>query len=722
METGAKGSDAIASPERFAGTRLFAFSFMALFLELMMIRWTPAVVDFVAYYSNLMLISSFLGLGLGAMLAGRKYRLIIFFPVVLALNVEALAIYHQVLSAPGVGTEARFVQYAGPLKNYLTLLGVFVGNTAVFIPVGQEIGKLFGLQKPLRAYGFDLGGSICGTVVFGIFSLYHFSPVIGFAIVATIFLIATRGRQRWFNLPILAVVVLAIHFPTDPAAIWSPYYYITVHGLDSSQSTLDAPPNLRTMKDPPMYGVAVNTNFYQVHGTLNPQRYSPGTLRAENVAKLRSQYLLPYALHPKCENICVVGAGGGLDVEAALLAGAKSVDAVEIDPVLRNLSHRFSAADIYSDPRVNVRIDDGRAFLQSGQRKYDMILFGLLDSHALFSYSSNIRLDGFIYTVQSMRQAYSRLEPDGTLNVSFFVARPWMADKLKVMLHEATGRWPIVYRDAATNILVVPRGDAPIAPAKIGRFTRDDALPAAIAPPTDDWPYLYLSHRTIPTDYLTIIGTLIVLSVLAVIVLRLGGAAQQSDRISTEGHFFFMGLGFLLLETKSIGDCSLYFGTTWMVTMIVVTGVLLMVLAANLLAMRMRRAPLTLYVPLLASLAALYLIPRDQILALPWLVRLAWALFCVPLPIFFAGLIFSVTFREAKDPATVLGANLIGATLGGFCEYLGMAVGVHALMLIVMGAYLASLLCRLLGSSASNRSVRQTFVQSGGQAASMTPN
>lgn len=51
--------------------RLFALSFAALFLELMVIRWVPAVVRMVAYYANLMLISSFLGLGLGAMIAPR---------------------------------------------------------------------------------------------------------------------------------------------------------------------------------------------------------------------------------------------------------------------------------------------------------------------------------------------------------------------------------------------------------------------------------------------------------------------------------------------------------------------------------------------------------------------------------------------------------------------------------------------------------------------------
>jgi Spermine/spermidine synthase domain len=680
-----------------AGFRLFAISFTALFLELMMIRWAPAVVDFVAYYGNLLLISSFLGLGLGAMLADRKWRLIALFPVLLLLNVEALAIFHRALAAPGVGSEARFMQNGGALRNYLTLLGVFAGNTLVFVPLGQEIGRLFKIQKPLRAYGFDLGGSIAGTLGFGIFSICHFSPIIGFAIVAAIYFLATQGRQRLFNLPILAMLIYMAQFPTDPNAFWSPYYYITVHRFESSQTTRDAPRNLRTMMNPPMYSVAVNTNFYQVHGTLDPRRYTPGSLLGAEVGQLRRQYLLPYMLHPACKSVCVVGAGGGLDVEAALLSGARSVDAVEIDPMLKKLSHRFSAADIYSDPRVHARIDDGRAFLQSSGRQYDMVVFGLLDSHTLFSYSSNIRLDGFIYTVQSMRRAYSRLKPDGALSVTFQAARPWLVDKLKTVLHDATGRWPIVYRDMGLNVMLVPRGAAPATPRRIGRLTRDDSPAAAIDPSTDDWPYLYLSRRTIPPDYLAVIAALVGLSAAAVMGLRIGRRRGGVGRLD-EAHFFFLGLGFLLLETKSIGDCSLYFGTTWLVTMIVVTGVLLMVLAANLLAMRMQRAPIWLYAPLLGALVGLYITPREQILAMAWAERLMWALFCVPLPIFFAGLIFSVTFRDGKDPARLLGANLIGATIGGFCDYLAMATGAHALMLIIMGAYAASLLCRGVGS------------------------
>ncbi|HEX7631747.1 MAG TPA: hypothetical protein VF388_06430, partial [Lacunisphaera sp.] len=160
-------------------------------------------------------------------------------------------------------------------------------------------------------------------------------------------------------------------------------------------------------------------------------------------------------------------------------------------------------------------------------------------------------------------------------------------------------------------------------------------------------------------------------------------------------HFALLGMGFLLLETKGITDCTLFFGATWLVTLIVVLGVLLMVLASNLVAARVPRFSLGFYVPLFAALALLCLVPREAILAFGLGGRLAWALLVVPLPVFFAGLIFSTGFRDSVNPAALFGANLIGAMVGGFSEYLGMAVGNHALSYLIIAAYAGSLLCLL---------------------------
>jgi hypothetical protein len=61
------------------------------------------------------------------------------------------------------------------------------------------------------------------------------------------------------------------------------------------------------------------------------------------------------------------------------------------------------------------------------------------------------------------------------------------------------------------------------------------------------------------------------------------------------------------------------------------------------------------------------------------------------MPIFFAGLIFSTTFRQALNPSSYFGANLIGAVIGGFSEYFSMIIGNRSLIVLVIGAYLVSL-------------------------------
>ena len=185
---------------------------------------------------------------------------------------------------------------------------------------------------------------------------------------------------------------------------------------------------------------------------------------------------------------------------------------------------------------------------------------------------SNIRLDGYIYTVQSIESAFRLLSDNGVLSLSFMAGHEWLARKLVRMVEQATGQMPVVYESQGQVVICAFRGQHPNPPAQYGRFVRT-AFPAgddsseAVAP-TDDWPFLYVSRKTIPADYLIVIGMLLAITIPAVLLLRGRGFGVN------DGHFLFLRLGFLLLETKSISDCSLYFGTTWFVTMIVVAGVL----------------------------------------------------------------------------------------------------------------------------------------------------
>lgn len=664
-----------------ARLQLALLSFTALFLELMVIRWAPAVVRVVNYYANLMLISSFLGLGIGALLAAKGRDLFRFFPLALLVDVLILRTC-RALTLPGSANEVRFFVLHGTVSDYGVLLAIFFANTLLFLPIGQRIGRLFRTLPNLSAYAYDLGGSLAGTLVFGIFALCRFSPLVGMAAVVAVGVVLAAGRERLVHVAAGALVLWLVADATDRNAVWSPYHYVTIH--DASGRTVSEPvPDLATRVDPPSYTVRVNQDFYQYHGSFDPRRYSPA-LR-ERIARIAVQYQIPYRVFGRPKRVLVVGAGGGADAEAALLAGAEQVDAVEIDPQIVRLSNRFNASRVYADPRVHVTVDDARAFLRHDRARYDVVAYGFLDSQGLSSSMSNIRLDGFVYTVEGLRSAWRLVDDDGLLAVSFLpAARGWLLGKLTAMIAEATGKEPIVYTEGARFIGLVSRVPRE-APDTIGPFRRVARTAKAPAPATDDWPYLYLRDRAIPSDYLTVILTLLAVSILALWMAKPPGFGP------THLHFAALGAGFLLLETKSIVDCALYFGSTWFVTLVVVCGVLLMVLAANAVAMRVKLRPLPFYAPLLLSVAVLYLVPSTAILDLPFGARLLWSLVAVPLPVFFAGVVFSRTFDGQADAPSLFGANLIGAMVGGFAEYLGMAVGHRALTLLVGLCYLVSL-------------------------------
>lgn len=670
--------------------QMFILSFTALFLELMVIRWVPSVVRLVAYYANLMLLSSFLGLGVGAMLSGKKWRLFGWFPVLLAVYIGALLLSKQLVLGSS-DAEMRLGAPPPQLENYAILFGLFLANALVFAPVGQQMGQLFGTLPRLTAYAWDLGGSLCGTLGFGLFSLLHFSPLLGMAGVMLLYL-SLIPRRRWFGAGALfALVLLGLFASYDRATLWSPYYHIVVRDMATKTAVTEAPPDLATMRDPPIYVVSVNQDFYHVDASQQAGRYTPGSRTAEYATKQSAQYRIPYLIGGPRQRVLVVGAGGGADVQGALAAGATHIDAVEIDPVVAAISRRFNADAPYSDPRVHLHVDDARSFISRAQPGYDLVTFGYLDSQALFSSMSNLRLDGYVYTVESIRTAYGLLNERGLLTLSFGYGQHWLLLKLYRMVREATGRTPIFYLGPGHVVFGVPKTVLPAPPPQFVNgleFSVMNGEPK-IEPPTDDWPFLYLLGRDIPADYLIVIGGLLAVSVLAVFILR-GRAFGRGDT-----HFALLGMGFLLLETKSITDCSLYFGATWLVTLLVVTGVLLMVLAANLVAGRLPRFSFWFYVPLFAALALLCLVPRESILSLGLAGRLAWTLLVVPLPVFFAGLIFSTGFRTAANPSLLFGANLIGAMIGGFAEYLGMAVGNHQLSYLVIAAYAGSLLCLL---------------------------
>ena len=209
-------------------------------------------------------------------------------------------------------------------------------------------------------------------------------------------------------------------------------------------------------------------------------------------------YNLPYTLlHPK--SVCVVGSGGGNDVAAALRAGVEQVVAVEIDPVIAEAGRLHHPERPYQDSRVTLIVDDARHFFNQTRKKFDLVVFGLLDSHALLSSFGSVRLDNYVYTREAFERVRLLLKPGGSVACCFTGGPPWLSEHFDRLFAEVFGKPPVLL--SGGRGLTVMSGDlddydhlAAAAGAKPLPHLRDPAL-ASLPLPTDDWPFLYQQWR-----------------------------------------------------------------------------------------------------------------------------------------------------------------------------------------------------------------------------------
>jgi len=148
----------------------------------------------------------------------------------------------------------------------------------------------------------------------------------------------------------------------------------------------------------------------------------------------------------------------------------------------------------------------------------------------------------------------------------------------------------------------------------------------------------------------------------------------------------------MLLETKSIVQFALLWGSTWSSASLAIASVLVMALASALVAGRVeirRRGAIA--AVLLGLIALNYFVPVGRV---TFESRVAESIFyglLVFSPVFCAGLLFSSSFRRSSSTATDFGANLLGAIVGGVGEYLSLLAGYQFLLILVAACYLAAI-------------------------------
>jgi spermidine synthase len=85
---------------------------------------------------------------------------------------------------------------------------------------------------------------------------------------------------------------------------------------------------------------------------------------------------LPMAVHPQPDEALVIGLGGGATAGGVAAFGSRDIDVVELsDEVVEGARLFFSGAngDVLNQPNVDVRVDDGRNYMLTTDKNYDVI-------------------------------------------------------------------------------------------------------------------------------------------------------------------------------------------------------------------------------------------------------------------------------------------------------------------------------------------------------------
>ncbi len=434
------------------GFDLFAASFLVLFLELACIRWFPAHVVFLSFFTNTVLLACFVGMSVGCLLARRRFRHVTLTPVLLlvalagGLTVERFSGLFTEITAVGnqhnpdvvfFGAEAGLsgtLEFKVPVELMAGAFFLLVG--AALVGPGQEMGRAFDrMTDRTQSYTFNLLGSLAGIGVFAACSLLQLPPLVWFAGVAVGLLYflfrpdpaggpirtSTRVVAVVATVGVVAASAVTSFTTADRETYWSPYYRIDY--------------------DPATRNIITNQTGHQHI--------------IERGVPTQAPYDLPYLFRtavgrPQCRRVLVIGAGSGNDLARALYwcGPDAKIDAVEIDPVIQKLGEKHNPDRPYADPRVTVHLNDGRNFLRRADAgTYDLVVFALVDSLVLHSGYSNIRLESFLFSAECFADVKRVLKPDGMAAVYNMFRQGWIMARLRDALRGTFDYDPVVLID-----------------------------------------------------------------------------------------------------------------------------------------------------------------------------------------------------------------------------------------------------------------------------------
>ncbi len=307
---------------------------------------------------------------------------------------------------------------------------------------------------------------------------------------------------------------------------------------------------------------------------------------------------LPYILRTP-EKVAIIGAGGGRDVQQALIGGAEYIDAIEINKSSIDLTKEMKDynGSLYFDKRVNIQETDGRSFIQHSKVDYDLIFLSLVMTGTSQA-EGLVTAETFIYTKEAISTYIEKLSPNGQLTFvshdiremtkllktisEILLESGYSEEDLKnhlivtgnpkqhgkeVMLHEPVITFsPTAFTSTELksaksffkklNIIpVIMNGETDIEIFLSIIKGQEQDLPFNYQPATDEKPYFYQFSKGLPGS----LSTILIISLL--IPLFLWGSKIMQNRIMGMSVYFSLsGLAFMMVEVVLIQKMTLILG------------------------------------------------------------------------------------------------------------------------------------------------------------------
>lgn len=119
--------------------------------------------------------------------------------------------------------------------------------------------------------------------------------------------------------------------------------------------------------------------------------------------------------------VLIIGAAVGGETNAALIFGAKHIDAIELVGAMVNAAKtRYAqySGGVFIHPRVDYRVGEGRTFLRATTKRYDIIQMFSNHTSSSIADGSGAVAAAYLQTAEAYEEYFTHLTPDGVIQIN----------------------------------------------------------------------------------------------------------------------------------------------------------------------------------------------------------------------------------------------------------------------------------------------------------------